>query len=149
MGLTDVSMDVNGYVMGTLEKNVSHDVPVIGLIAHMDTSPDYSGKDVKHKFIENYDGKDIELNEEVIMKVEDFPTLKNCIGQTIITTDDTTLLDAVNKAGITEILAAVEFLIENPEIPRGTIKVGFTPDEEIGAVLICLMLRSSVQIFLK
>lgn len=134
MGMTDVSMDDNGYVMGTLEKNVEHDVPVIGLIAHMDTSPDFSGKDVKPQFVENYDGGDIVLNdaEKIVMRVQDFPNLKNYVGQTIITTDGTTLLGADNKAGIAEILAAVEYMIEHPEIPHGTIKVGFTPDEEIG-----------------
>lgn len=134
MGLTDVSLDENGYVMGTLPRNVDYDVPTIGWIAHMDTSPDFSGKDVKPQIFENYSGGDIILNDHlnIVMKVDDFPNLKKYKGQTIITTDGTTLLGADNKAGIAEILEAVAFLIEHPEIPHGDVKIGFTPDEEIG-----------------
>lgn len=134
MGLSDVSLDENGYIMGTLPKNVDHEVPTVGFIAHMDTSPDFSGKDVKPLIHENYSGEDIVLNEalNIVMKVEDFPSLKKYKGQTLITTDGTTLLGADNKAGVAEILAAVAFLKAHPEIPHGDVKVGFTPDEEIG-----------------
>lgn len=134
MGMSDVSLDDNGYVMATLPANTNKDIPTIGFIAHMDTATDMSGKDVKSKIIENYDGKDIVLNEEqnVILKVEDFPEVKEYVGKTLITTDGTTLLGADDKAGIAEIMTAVEYLISNPEIEHGTIKIAFTPDEEIG-----------------
>ncbi|NLV88740.1 MAG: peptidase T [Tissierellia bacterium] len=134
IGLSDVSIDENGYVMATLPSNIEKDVPTIGFIAHMDTSPDMSGKNVKPKIIRDYDGKDIVLNEEknIVMKVSDFPDLKDYIGKDLITTDGTTLLGADNKAGIAEIITAVEYLINNPHIPHGTVKLGFTPDEEIG-----------------
>lgn len=134
LGLSDVSVDENGYAMATLPSNIDKEVPTIGFIAHMDTIPDMPGKDVKPKIIENYDGKDILLNEEknIVLSVEEFPDIKNYIGETIITTDGTTLLGADNKAGIAEIITAVEYLIENPHIPHGTIKIAFTPDEEIG-----------------
>ena len=120
--------------MATLPSNIEKDVPTIGFIAHMDTSPDMSGKNVKPKIIRDYDGKDIVLNEEknIVMKVSDFPDLKDYIGKDLITTDGTTLLGADNKAGIAEIITAVEYLINNPHIPHGTVKLGFTPDEEIG-----------------
>lgn len=134
IGLSDVTIDENGYVMATLPSNIDRDVPTIGFIAHMDTSPDMSGKDVKAKIITNYDGKDIVLNEEknIVMKVSDFPDLKNYVGKDLITTDGTTLLGADNKAGIAEIITAVEYLINSPHIPHGTVKIAFTPDEEIG-----------------
>lgn len=134
LGLQDVTVDDKAYVMATLPSNIEENVPTIGFIAHMDTSPDISGKDVKPKIVENYDGQDIVLNEEknIILSVSEFPELKNYIGETIITTDGTTLLGADNKAGIAEIITAVEYLIENPHIPHGTVKIGFTPDEEIG-----------------
>ena len=134
IGLADAEMDENGYVMATLPSNMDVDTKVIGFIAHMDTSPDMSGEDVKPKFVENYDGGDIVLNPEknVVLSPTDFPDLKNYIGDTLITTDGTTLLGADNKAGIAEIIAAVEYLTENPDIKHGTIKIGFTPDEEIG-----------------
>jgi len=134
LGLEDVSLDDKGYVMATLPSNIDKKVPTIGFIAHMDTSPDMSGKDVKPKIVENYDGGDIVLNEEknIILSVSEFPELKNYIGHTIITTDGTTLLGADNKAGIAEIITAVEYLIENPQLPHGTVKIAFTPDEEIG-----------------
>ena len=133
MGLTEVSMDENGYVMGTLKGNVLGK-PSIGLIAHMDTSPDFSAENVKPQIIDNYDGKDIVLNKEldIVMKTSDFPSLLKYEGQTLITTDGTTLLGADNKAGIAEILSAVEYLIANPDAKHGDVKIGFTPDEEIG-----------------
>jgi tripeptide aminopeptidase len=134
IGMNDVSMDENGYVIATLPSNIDKEVPVIGFIAHMDTSPEISGANVKPKFVENYDGNDIVLNEEknIILSPKDFPELKNYIGKTLITTDGTTLLGADNKAGIAEIITAMEVLIQNPQIKHGTIKVGFTPDEEVG-----------------
>ncbi|MCH4890599.1 peptidase T [Acidaminobacter sp. JC074] len=133
IGLSDVYMDEHGYVYGTLKANVDNK-PSIGLIAHMDTSPDFSGKDVKPQIVENYDGNDIVLNSEldVVMTTKDFPSLKKYVGQTLITTDGTTLLGADNKAGIAEIIAAVDYLKNHPEIKHGDVKVGFTPDEEIG-----------------
>ena len=134
LGLSEVSLDENGYVMATLPANTSKTVPVIGWIAHMDTSPDMSGKDVKAQWVENYDGGDIVLNKEenIIMSPVDFPELKQYIGQRIITTDGTTLLGADDKAGIAAIMSAVKYLLEHPEIEHGTLKIGFTPDEEIG-----------------
>ncbi|MCQ4922976.1 peptidase T [Tissierella carlieri] len=134
IGLSDVSVDENGYVMATLPSNTENKAPIIGFIAHMDTSPDMSGKNVKPKIISNYNGKDIVLNDEknIIMSTKDFPDLKDYVGYDLITTDGTTLLGADNKAGIAEIITAVEYLIQNPNIPHGTVKIGFTPDEEIG-----------------
>lgn len=132
IGLSHVSVDENGYVMAVLPSNMDKKVPTVGFIAHMDTSPDMSGTNINPRFVENYDGEDIKLNEEVTLSPKDFPELKNYIGETLITTDGTTLLGADDKAGIAEIITAVEYLIEHPEIKHGTIKVGFTPDEEIG-----------------
>ncbi len=134
IGMRDVSIDENGYVMASLPSNVNKEVPTIGFIAHMDTSPEVSGMNVNPKFIENYDGKDIVLNGEknIVLSPEDFPELKDYVGKTLITTDGTTLLGADDKAGIAEIITALETLIENPEIKHGTVKVAFTPDEEIG-----------------
>lgn len=134
IGLEDVSLDDNGYIMATLTSNVDKDLPTIGFIAHMDTSPDMSGKNVKAKIITNYNGEDILLNqdENITLSPKEFPDLLDHKGLTLITTDGTTLLGADNKAGIAEILTAVEHLILNPDIPHGTIKIGFTPDEEIG-----------------
>lgn len=134
LGLENVSLDEYGYVMGTLSANTEKKVPTIGFIAHMDTSPDMSGKDVKPQFIENYDGGDIELNKDnnVVLSPEQFPELKNYIGNTLITTDGTTLLGADDKGGIAEILTAVHCLKKNPQIEHGTIRIAFTPDEEIG-----------------
>lgn len=134
MGIQQVSIDDNGYVMATIPSNIEKAVPTIGFIAHMDTAPDMSGKNVKPKFVENYDGEDIILNEEnnIILSPKDFPELKKYIGKTLITTDGTTLLGADDKAGISEIMSAVEYLIENPHIPHGNICIGFTPDEEVG-----------------
>lgn len=134
LGLEQVSLDENGYVMGVLPSNIDKEVPAIGFIAHMDTSPDFSGKNVNPQIIKEYDGEDITLNqsENIVMKVKDFPELKNYKGQTLITTDGTTLLGADDKAGIAEIITAVEYLVKHPEIKHGPVHVGFTPDEEIG-----------------
>ncbi len=133
MGMSDVSIDENAYVMATLPSNVDHDVPVIGFISHFDSTPDFTGKDIKPQIIENYDGGDIPLKgSDLVLSPDYFQSLKQYKGQTIITTDGTTLLAADDKAGITEIMTAVKHLIENPDIKHGTIKVGFTPDEEIG-----------------
>ncbi|HOB34353.1 MAG TPA: peptidase T [Bacillota bacterium] len=134
IGMQDVTLDENGYVMATLPANVRQDIPTIGFIAHMDTSPDMSGKNVRPVLVENYDGGDIVLNREknIILSPADFPDLKNYAGETLITTDGTTLLGADNKAGIAEIITAMEYLLTHPEIEHGEIKVAFTPDEEIG-----------------
>ena len=134
IGLVDVSLDENGYVMGVLPSNLDKEVPSVGFVAHMDTSPDFSGKNVNPQFVENYNGEDIVLNKEqnIVMKVADFPELKKYKGQTLITTDGTTLLGADDKAGVAEIVTAVEYLAKHPEIKHGPVHVGFTPDEEIG-----------------
>ncbi|KAB3527301.1 peptidase T [Alkaliphilus serpentinus] len=134
IGLTDANIDENGYVMATLPSNIDENIPTIGFIAHMDTSPDMSGLNVKPQIVENYDGKDIVLSAEknVVLSPKDFPDLLNYVGETLITTDGTTLLGVDNKAGIAEIITAVEYLINNPHIKHGTIKIAFTPDEEIG-----------------
>jgi tripeptide aminopeptidase len=133
IGMKDVELDENGYVYATLPSNVDNDVPTIGFISHMDTSPALTGKDVKARIVK-YEGGDIILNEEknIILSPKDFPTLNNYIGQEIIVTDGNTLLGADDKAGIAEIITAMEYLIKHPEIKHGIIKVGFTPDEEIG-----------------
>ena len=134
IGMSDVTIDDNAYIMATLPSNVAHNVPVIGFISHFDTTPDFTGANVKPQIIENYDGKDIILNaeENIILSPDYFEDLLLYKGQTLITTDGTTLLGADDKAGITEIVSAMEYLIKHPEIKHGTIKVGFTPDEEIG-----------------
>lgn len=134
MGLTDASMDENGYVMATLPANNGKDTPVIGFIAHVDTSPDMPGANVKPQFIDNYDGGDVILSKELNLTLspKDFPEMKQYAGQTLIVTDGTTLLGADDKAGVTEIMAAVEYLTKHPEVKHGPIKIGFTPDEEIG-----------------
>lgn len=134
LGLSDVSLDENGYVMATLPGNTKKNVPVIGWVAHMDTSPDLTGTNVNPQWVEQYDGKDIVLNKEqqIILSPNDFPELKQYIGQAIITTDGTTLLGGDDKAGIAVIMAVLQHLINNPKIEHGTLKVGFTPDEEIG-----------------
>lgn len=134
IGMTEVSIDENAYVMATLPSNVDHDVPAIGFISHFDTSPDFTAANVKPQIIENYDGKDIVLNKEknIILSPSYFEDLLLYKGQTLITTDGTTLLGADDKAGVCEIVSAMEYLIQHPEIKHGPIKVGFTPDEEIG-----------------
>jgi tripeptide aminopeptidase len=132
--LEEVSIDENAYVMATLPSNVDHDVPTIGFISHFDTSPDFSGANVKPQIIPDYDGKDIVLNAEqnIVLSPSYFKDLLQYKGQTLITTDGTTLLGADDKAGITEIVTAMEFLIKNPDIKHGKIRIAFTPDEEIG-----------------
>lgn len=131
VGLTDVKMTDKGYLYGTLESNTSKDTPAIGFISHMDTSCDCSGKNINPIIHENYDGKNVVLNKNIIMKVSDFPFLKEMVGKTLITTDGTTLLGADDKAGISEILTMVEVLKTN-NISHGKIRIAFTPDEEIG-----------------
>ncbi len=133
MGLQNVSIDSYGYTMGTLPASPGmEDKPVIGFISHVDTSPDMSGANVKPQIIENYQGGDIRLNDHLNMTVEDFPELNRLIGHKLIHTDGTTLLGADDKAGVAEIMTAVEWLLAHPEIKHGTIRIGFTPDEEIG-----------------
>ena len=130
----EAELDQWGYVMATLPSNLDHEAPAIGFIAHVDTSPDASGKDVKAQIIRNYDGGDIELKgvPGLALRVADFPELAGYKGQTIITTDGTTLLGADDKAGVAEIMNAVEYLVEHPEVKHPEVKIGFTPDEEIG-----------------
>jgi tripeptide aminopeptidase len=134
MGMHDVSIDENAYIMATLPSNIDHKVPTIGFVSHFDTTPDFTGANVNPQIIENYDGKDIVLNAEqnIILSPNYFEDLLLYKGQTLITTDGLTLLGADDKAGITEIMEAMKYLIEHPEIKHGTIRVGFTPDEEIG-----------------
>ena len=132
IGLQDVELDANGYLYATLPSNTSKSVPTIGFIAHMDTSPDCSGKDVKPRIIEKYDGSDIILSEGIVTSPSKFPELLNHIGEDLIVTDGHTLLGADDKAGIAEIVQAMVYLMEHPEIKHGTIRVGFNPDEEIG-----------------
>ncbi|XCF05770.1 peptidase T [Tamlana crocina] len=134
IGMSDVSIDENAYIMATLPSNVEHDVPTIGFISHFDTSPDFTGANVKPQIIEKYDGKDIVLNREgnIVLSPDYFEDLLLYKGQTLITTDGNTLLGADDKAGICEIVSAMEYLIDHPEIKHGKIRVGFTPDEEIG-----------------
>ena len=134
IGLEDITIDDKAYIMATLPSNVDHEVPTIGFISHFDTTPDFTGANVKPQIIPNYDGKDIILNAEknIILSPSYFKDLLQYKGQTLITTDGTTLLGADDKAGITEIVTAMEFLIKNPDIKHGKIRIGFTPDEEIG-----------------
>ena len=133
LGLEDVTVDKYGYAMGTIPASKGYEnAPVIGFIAHVDTSPDMSGKDVKPHVIDCYDGGDIRLNASLEMKVTNFPELKNFVGHTLIHTDGTTLLGADDKAGCAEIMTAAEYLMSHPEIKHGKIRLGFTPDEEIG-----------------
>lgn len=132
MGLQDVDLDDNGYLMATLPANTDRQIPTIGFIAHMDTSPDMSGKHVKPRIVKDYDGGVIKLNEEYNLDPAEFPELKNYVGQDLIVTDGTTLLGADDKAGIAEILTAVAWLQQHPEVKHGKIRVGFNPDEEIG-----------------
>lgn len=134
IGLTEIDLDENGYISATIDSNIDKEVPVIGFIAHMDTSPDMSGENVNAKLVESYDGKDIVLNEQkkIILSPNEFPELKNYVGKTLITTDGNTLLGADDKAGIAEIMAAAEFIVKNKDFKHGKIKICFTPDEEIG-----------------
>ncbi len=130
----EATLDEYGYVMGSIPSNIDKKVPAIGFISHVDTSPDASGKDVKPQIIKDYDGKDIELKgvPGLSLKPSEFPELLNHKGETIITTDGTTLLGADDKAGVAEIMNAVQYIVEHPEFKHGDIKIGFTPDEEIG-----------------
>ena len=133
LGLEDVTIDKYGYAMGTIPATKGKEnAPVIGFLAHVDTAPDMSGENVRPRIIENYDGEDIVLNNALIMKVAEFPELKRFIGHTLIHTDGTTLLGADDKAGVAEIMTAAEYLMAHPEIEHGKIRIGFTPDEEIG-----------------
>lgn len=134
IGLEDVTIDANAYIMATLPSNVSGNVPTIGFIAHFDTSPDFTGANVKPQIVHNYDGGEILLNKknDIVLSPDYFEDLKNYKGQTLITTDGTSLLGADDKAGICEIISAMEYLVKHPTIKHGTIRVGFTPDEEIG-----------------
>lgn len=133
LGLTEVTMNSFGYVMGTIPATPGmEEKPVIGFIAHVDTSPDMSGANVKPQIIENYDGRDIPLNKDLTMYVKDFPELSFYKGHTLITTDGTTLLGADDKAGVAEIMTMAEYFMNNPQIAHGKIRIGFTPDEEIG-----------------
>lgn len=132
IGMEEITLDENGYLFASLPSNTEKELPVIGFLAHVDTAPDYTGKNVNPQRIDNYDGNDIQLNEKTVMSVKAFPELKNYVGHTLITTDGTTLLGADNKAGIAEIMTAMEYLIQNPDIKHGKLRVAFTPDEEIG-----------------
>jgi tripeptide aminopeptidase len=134
IGMSDVTMDENGYIMATLPSNTEKEVPTIGFLAHVDTAPDFTGENVKPQVVDDYDGGDIVLNEalDVVLSPKEFPNLANYVGHRLVTTDGTTLLGADNKAGVAEIMTAMEFLINNPGIKHGNIRIAFTPDEEIG-----------------
>lgn len=134
IGMEEVTVDENGYVMATLPANTDKEVPTIGFLAHMDTATDFTGANVQPQIVESYDGGDIVLNKDlhIILSPTDFPELSRYKGHTLITTDGTTLLGADNKAGIAEIMTAMAYLIKHPEIKHGKIRVAFTPDEEIG-----------------
>ncbi len=134
IGLSEVKVDDNGYLTATLPANMEGDFPVVGFIAHLDTSPDFTGKHVKPNIVKNYDGDDIALDadEGIFLKPTEFPELKQYVGQDLITTDGHTLLGADDKAGVAEIITAMEYLLAHPEIKHGKIRIGFTPDEEIG-----------------
>ena len=134
IGMHEVTIDQNGYVMATLPSNTKKDVPTIGFLAHVDTATDFTGKNVNPQIVENYDAGDIVLNKalKVVMSPKDFPSLSQYKGHTLIITDGTTLLGADNKAGVTEIMTAMDYLINHPEIKHGKVRVAFTPDEEIG-----------------
>ncbi|MBT2291322.1 peptidase T [Paenibacillus albidus] len=134
IGMEEITVDKHGYVMATLPSNSEKDVPTIGFLAHLDTATDFTGKDVKPQIVENYGGGDILLNKDlnIVLSVQNFPELESYRGHTLITTDGTTLLGADNKAGIAEIMTAMNYLLQHPEIKHGRIRVAFTPDEEIG-----------------
>lgn len=134
IGMQDVTIDANGYVMATLPGNSDKEVPVIGFLAHLDTATDFTGKDVNPQIVDNYQGGDLILNEtlNIVLSTQSFPELNEYKGHTLITTDGTTLLGADNKAGIAEIMTAMAYLINHPEIKHGALRVAFTPDEEIG-----------------
>ncbi|MFR9649688.1 MAG: peptidase T [Rikenellaceae bacterium] len=133
IGLQDVTLDKSGYLMGSIPASEGYwAAPVIGFIAHVDTSPDMSGANIKPRIIESYQGGDITLNPSVVMRVKDFPELNNFIGHTLIHTDGTTLLGADDKAGVAEIMSAASYLMQHPEIKHGKVRIAFTPDEEVG-----------------
>ncbi|MDE7146222.1 MAG: peptidase T, partial [Duncaniella sp.] len=134
MGLKDITLDDNGYLMATLPGNTDKEVPTVGFIAHLDTSPDMSGKHVSPRIVEKYDGNDIILNKEkdIVLSPTQFPELKNYVGEDLIVTDGNTLLGADDKAGIAEIITAIDYLKHHPEIKHGDIRIAFNPDEEIG-----------------
>lgn len=134
IGLSDISLDDNGYLMATLSSNSDKELPTVGFIAHLDTSPDCSGRKVSPRIVENYDGKEIVLcaEDNVALRPDEFPELLHYIGQDLIVTDGKTLLGADDKAGVAEIVSAMEYLLSHPEIKHGKIRIGFTPDEEIG-----------------
>ena len=134
MGLEEITLDANGYLMATLPATTTKDVPVVGFIAHLDTAPDMSGRHVKPRIVEKYEGGDITLNQEqgIVLSPNEFPEMLNYIGQDLIVTDGTTLLGADDKAGIAEIVSAVAYLQAHPEIEHGKIRIAFNPDEEIG-----------------
>ena len=134
LGLKEITLDDNGYLMATLPGNTDKKVPTVGFIAHLDTSPDMSGRHVNPRIVENYDGGDITLDPDggVVLSPESFPELKDYVGQSLIVTDGKTLLGADDKAGVAEIITAVEYLMQHPEIKHGDIRIGFKPDEEIG-----------------
>lgn len=132
IGLTDVNVDKYCYVTATLNSNINHHVKTVGFVSHMDTSPDFCGENVKPQIVKNYDGNDIKLLSGQVINTSDFPVLKKYVGQDIITTDGFTLLGADDKAGVCEIISAMEYLINNPQIPHGKIVIAFTPDEEVG-----------------
>lgn len=132
MGISNASIDKDGYVMASIESNVDAKVPAIGFIAHVDTSPDAPGANIHPKFVADYDGSDIPLGDGRVLTVAEFPELLNYKGQTLITTDGTTLLGADDKAGVAEIMCAAEYIMNHPEFKHGPVKIAFTPDEEIG-----------------
>ena len=134
LGLKDITLDDNGYLMTTLPSNTDRKVPTVGFIAHLDTSPDMSGRHVNPRIVENYDGGNIVLDADagVVLSVDDFPELKDYVGERLVVTDGKTLLGADDKAGVAEIITAVEYLLAHPEIKHGDIRIGFNPDEEIG-----------------
>ena len=134
MGASQVRMSEHGYVYAVIPATADHPVKSLGFVAHMDTAPAMSGKDVKPRIVERYDGQDLVLNEEkkIVMRVKDFPGMLDCVGQDLIVTDGTTLLGADDKAGVAEIMTMAEFFLSHPEIPHGKICIGFTPDEEVG-----------------
>ncbi|MBZ5753243.1 peptidase T [Metabacillus rhizolycopersici] len=134
IGMEDVTIDENGYVMATLPANTDKQIPTIGFLAHIDTATDFTGTDVKPQIVENYTGDELTLNQElpIILSPTYYPNLENYVGHTLITTDGTTLLGADNKAGIAEIMTAMDYLLKHPEIKHGKVRVAFTPDEEIG-----------------
>ena len=134
MGMQDVSLDKKGYLMATLPSNIDKDVPTVGFISHLDTSPDMSGKNVKPRIVENYDGNDIILNEKenIILSPKQFPELTMYRGQSLVVTNGLTLLGADDKAGIAEIMTAMDYFIKNPDVKHGKVRIAFNPDEEIG-----------------